>query len=362
MKVGVITLHSVCNYGTQLQAFATQEKLKEYFDEVTFIDYRRPNTYGIKFLNTFIKGNILKAPIILPTLIYWKHVFGGFQKKYLKLTTKKYLKDEDFNSFEDFADIYFTGSDQVWNTGWNNGIIPAMYLSFVPDNKPRYAYAASFGKVKLTEKEVEESKYYIDKYSKISVREDSGLEILKKQYKYNNAIRILDPTLVMPAEFWRKYKTKDKIKGGYILIYNLNRSKEFDNYALELSKRTGLKLYRFCTRLDQIFRNGKSLVMPEIFDFITLVDNANLVLTDSFHATAFSINMNTEPICIYPENYSSRLSDFLKLVDSEQRHAKDYNDFDVLNRHVDFEKVNKILQEERKKVDEYLSEIVKENK
>ena len=102
--------------------------------------------------------------------------------------------------------------------------------------------------------------------------------------------------------------------------------------------------------------------MPEIFDFITLVDNANLVLTDSFHATAFSINMNTEPICIYPENYSSRLSDFLKLVDSEQRHAKDYNDFDVVNRHVDFEKVNKILQEERKKVDEYLSEIVKENK
>ena len=362
MKVGVITLHSVCNYGTQLQAFATQEKLKEYFDEVTFIDYRRPNTYGIKLLNTFIKGNILKAPIILPTLIYWKHVFGGFQKKYLKLTTKKYLKDEDFNSFEDFADIYFTGSDQVWNTGWNNGIIPAMYLSFVPDNKPRYAYAASFGKVKLTEKEVEESKYYIDKYSKISVREDSGLEILKKQYKYNNAIRILDPTLVMPAEFWRKYKTKDKIKEDYILIYNLNRSKEFDNYAQELSKRTGLKLYRFCTRLDQIFRNGKSLVMPEIFDFITLVDNANLVLTDSFHATAFSINMNTEPICIYPENYSSRLSDFLKLVDSEQRHAKDYNDFDVVNRHVDFEKVNKILQEERKKVDEYLSEIVKENK
>lgn len=361
MKVGVITLHSVCNYGTQLQAFATQEKLKEYFDEVTFIDYRRPNTYGIKFLNTFIKGNILKAPIILPTLIYWKHIFGGFQKKYLKLTTKKYLKDEDFNNFEDFADIYFTGSDQVWNTGWNNGIIPAMYLSFVPDNKPRYAYAASFGKSKLTKKEVEESKCYIDKYSKISVREDSGLEILKKQYKYNNAIRILDPTLVMPAEFWRKYKTKDKIKGDYILIYNLNRSKEFDNYAQELSKRTGLKLYRFCTRLDQIFRNGKSLVMPEIFDFITLVDNAKLVLTDSFHATAFSINMNTEPICIYPENYSSRLSDFLKLVDSEQRHAKDYNDFDVVNRHVDFKKVNKILQEERKKVDEYLSEIVKEN-
>ena len=72
MKAEVITLHSVCNYGTQLQAFATQEKLKEYFDEVEFINYKRSNTYGIGLLKTFTKGNILKAPFILPTLIRWK--------------------------------------------------------------------------------------------------------------------------------------------------------------------------------------------------------------------------------------------------------------------------------------------------
>lgn len=361
MKAGVITLHSVCNYGTQLQAFATQEKLKEYFDDVTFIDYRRPDTYGRGLLKTFTKGNALKAPVILPTLIHWKHIFGGFQKKYLKITNEKYLNDEDLKNFKDFADIYFTGSDQVWNTGWNKGVIPAMYLSFVPSDKPKYAYAASFGKSKLSQEEIEQSKGYIEQYKAISVREESGLKILQEQYKYSKAIRILDPTLVMPAEFWRKYKTPSKIKGDYILIYNLNRSKEFDEYAEKLAKKTGLKLYRFCTRLDQILRNGKSLVMPEIFDFVTLVDNAKYVLTDSFHATAFSINMNTEPICIYPENYSSRLSDFLALIDSQQRHANDYNDFEVINRPVDFEKVNKILNEERSKVDNFLQKIKDEN-
>lgn len=362
MKAAVITLHTVCNYGTQLQAFATQEKLKQYFEDMVFVDYRRKDTYGAGLLNTFTKGNIIKIPIILPTLIYWKHIFGGFQKKHLQLTKKKYLNENDFENFEDCADIYFSGSDQVWNTGWNNGIIPAMYLSFVPKNKPKYAYASSFGKAKLSDEEISESKKYIDMFNAISVREESGLTILNEQYNYEKSIRIVDPTLALPASFWRKYATPKKIKEPYILIYNLNRSQEFDKYAEELSKKTGLKLYRFCTRLDQIFRNGKSIIMPEIFDFITLVDNATIVLTDSFHATAFSINLNTEPICIYPENYSGRLSEFLDLVDSKQKHAIDYNDFDVINRHVDFDHVNKILDEERSKVDNYLSNIINEVK
>lgn len=328
MKAAVITLHSVCNYGTQLQAYATQEKLKEYFNEVAFIDYRRPDTYGIKLLKTFTKGNIFKIPAILPTLIYWKHNFGGFQKRYLNFTKKKYLSLEDFNEFEDIADIYFSGS---------------------------------FGKSKLEEDEIVEAKKYLDKYKMISVREDSGVEILENQLHISNAIRLVDPTIAMPAKFWRNIAPKRKIKEEYILIYNLNKSKEFDKYAEELSKRTGLKLYRFCTRFDQIFRNGKSIIMPDILDFITLVDNAKIVLTDSFHATAFAMNLNTEPICIYPDNYSGRLSSFLDLVDSQQRHAKNYDDFDVIERHVDFNNVNKILEKERRKVDDFLTNIVQIN-
>jgi hypothetical protein len=172
----------------------------------------------------------------------------------------------------------------------------------------------------------------------------------------------LIPTLIENADFWRKYAPKNKIKGDYILIYNLNRSKEFDEYAKKLSEKTGYKLYRFCTRIDQMVRNGKSLIVPEIFDFISLVDNAKIVLTDSFHATAFSINMNTEPICIYPNEYSTRISDFLKLVDCTDRHAKDYNDFDVIDRHIDFDNVNKILNKERKKAEKYLEQVAIEVK
>ncbi len=354
MKAAVITLHTVCNYGTQLQAYATQEKLKEYFEDVRFIDYRRKDTYGIGLLKTFPKGNPLKIPVILPTLFWWKHVFGKFQKKYLKIDENVYLSNEDFSNFQDFADVYFSGSDQVWNAGWNHGIIPPMYLSFVPDDKPKYAYASSFGRSRVSEEEVAESKQYIDRYDFITVREESGVPLLKEQYGYENVYRILDPTLSMPPEFWRKVAPPRKIKEDYILIYNLQRSREFDRYAEELQKRTGLKLYRFCTRFDQIIKNGKSLVIPDILEFVSLIDNASIVLTDSFHATAFSMNMNTPPICIYPSDYSCRLSEFLNLVESSHRHAENFNDFDVLNRPVDFERVNEILNRERKKTDDFL--------
>ena len=344
MKASVITLHSVFNYGTQLQALATQEKLKQYFDVVEFSGFRREDTHGIKLMKTFTKGNILKVPVILPTLINWHFKLNKFQKKYLNVS-KNIVCD---------SDVYFTGSDQVWNTGWNKGIIKPFYLGNI-ENKPKYAFSSSFGMNKLDEKYIDEVKTYLKDFNKISVREESGLDILNQLGL--DGIRILDPTLSMPASFWRNIAPKNKIKGDYILIYNLNRNKKLDEYAKELSKKTGYKVYRFCTRYDQIFRYGKSLLIPDILEFITLIDNAKIVLTDSFHATAFSINMNTEVICIYPENYSNRISEFLKLVDLEDRHINSYNDFSILDRHIDFNKTNKILDNERIKVDEYLSSI-----
>lgn len=363
MKASVLTLHSVANYGTQLQALATQEKLKQYFEDVEFIDYRRNDTYGIGLLKTFTKGNIIKALPVIPTVLRWKHVFGKFQKKYLNISADTYLNEEDLEKFSDDADVYFVGSDQVWNSGWNGGIISAYYLAFVSQKKKKYAYCSSFGRVSIDEKEVENTKDFIKQFRYISVREESGTEILKKQYDYKSCVRLVDPTLALGADYWRRIsKNRTVIKGKYILIYNLNRSKEFDNYAAEIAKILGLPLYRFCTRYDQVFRTGKSLLVPEIEDFISLVDNAELVITDSFHATAFSMNLNTEAICIYPNNYSGRISEFLKLVKAEQRHPKNFKDFEILKpeKKTDFSQVNHILDEERKRTDKFLQHVVAE--
>lgn len=357
MKAAVITLHNMCNYGSQLQTYATQEKLRQYFDDVVFIDYRRPDTYGMEFLRYFSKGSPIKAAAVLPTLLRYKQLFRGFQKKYIHLTDKTYLVEDDFKNFEDIADVYFSGSDLVWSARLNQGIFPMYYLDFVPINRPKYAYASSFGEERLSDEEIAQTKDYISRFTKISVRESSGEYILKEQYHYPAAVQLLDPTLAFPGSYWRDLAPACKIQGDYILIYSLNRNKELDQYAIELSKKTGYKLYRLCTRYDHMIRPGRSILIPPVFAFITLIDHAKLVITDSFHGTAFSMNLETPPICVCPPACSERLRAFLALLGEKNRLISDFQDFEILDHPVDFDSVRNILTCEREKTDQFLKEI-----
>lgn len=362
MKIDIITLQAVQNYGSVLQAFATQELFKKYGCEVTIINYVREDVKYKNLAKKWSQGNPIKALVILPTIHKWEKVFLKFTKEYLDLSDKTYTTENDFKSYPLTADAYCTGSDQVWNSVWNLGIIPCLYLDFVPNNYYKFSFASSIGQKRLSNDEVKKTKSYLKQYRRISVRENSAKEIIEKQYGISNVTHIVDPTLCVSGDFWRKYSTPRKIKEDYILIYNLNRSKEFDKYAKELAKYTGLKLVRFCTRYDQFYRSGKSMLVPEVFDFISLIDNAKLVLTDSFHATAFSLNLQTEPICVYPKEFGGRLENILELTGQLQRRIKDYADFDVVNRSVNFDEVNRILSEERRKADKFIIDVINEIK
>lgn len=358
MKIDIITLHAVQNYGSVLQALATQELFKKHGCDVIIINYVRENVRPENLLRTWGKGNPIKILAMAPTVYRWKKVFTDFTRTKLNLTDKTYTTDEDFRSYILDADGYCTGSDQVWNSKWNRGILPCLYLDFVPKKFYKFSFAASFGQENISGEEVAATKKYIEQYNRISVREDSAKKIIEEQYGISKAVNIVDPTLCVTGDFWRRYESRRKIREEYILVYNLNRSKEFDQFAVKLSKKSGLKLVRFCTRYDQFYRPGKSMLVPEVADFLSLIDNAKYVLTDSFHATAFSLNLGTEPICIYPKEFGGRLESLLVLTDSLQRHIKDYNDFDVINRSVDFEKVNNILFNERKKANDFIENVI----
>lgn len=355
MKIDVITLHAIKNYGSVLQTLATQEIFKSYGYDVEIINYIREDCLDKNLLHTWCGSNLIKKIVMYPTIKRWNKVFNEFIKEYFKVTDKVYTYEKDFEKFELDADIYCTGSDQVWNTGWNRGIEKPLFLSFVPKDKYKFAYAASFGKKDLSTEEVDATKPYINQYKYISVREDYAKTMLEEKYNFKKCQHVVDPTLAYDGDFWRSYAPASKLQGEYILIYNLNRSKEFDEYAVKLSKKIGIPLVRLCTRYDQFYRPGKSVLVPEVFEFITLIDNAKYVLTDSFHATAFSLNLNTEPLCIYPKEYGGRLESILRMTNCMQKHIENYEDFDVVNRKIDFDVVNKILSEQRKGIREFLT-------
>ena len=357
MKIDVITLHAVKNYGSVLQAFATKKLFEEYGHEVNIINYVKEESKEENLLRFWAGDNPIKKLVMLPTIKKWKKVFGGFCEEELGISKDRYTTANDFKKYQLKADLYCTGSDQVWNSKWNNGILPELYLSFVPKTEYKFAFAASFGQDRLTDEEVASTKPFIDQYRFISVREDSAKKIIEEQYKYTPCTHLVDPTLGLDKNVWRKYAIKSNDHEKYILIYNLNRSTAFDNFAKEISRRTGLKLKRLCMRYDQVFRCGKSVIIPEVFEFISLIDNAEFVLTDSFHATAFSMNMNTQPICVYPNEFGGRIDSFLRMTNSLQCHVTDFNDFSVVDRKVDFEKVNLILEKKRRQMHDFLEKV-----
>lgn len=357
-KVTVITLQNVRNYGSVLQALATQQVFKQLGCEIDFINYNKngKDSYLSRtFSYTKGKGTLAKIIypfILIPSFIKEDIVFKKFIRTHLNQQEKEYCCIEDFKDFPITSDIYCTGSDQTWNSGWNNGILPELFLKFVPDNVRKISYAASIGKNKLDDWEVEETKALLSRFQYISVRETSAKDIVEKQLGLPSATHVLDPTLQVNKEYWMSvlsntYESKYE-KGKYVLIYQLNTNPDFDRYAKEFAKRKGWKLVRFCVRHYQGLRCGKAELIPNVEDFIGLIANAGCVITDSFHATAFSCNMNTPMICIYPNDYSSRLASILKLVGLENRHLTNYNDFSFVDEtEIDFTHVNEVLERER---------------
>ncbi len=130
----------------------------------------------------------------------------------------------------------------MWNSIWNKGIVPELYLDFASDNQYTFSFASSFGRLKIEEDEILVTKPWFIRMNKISVREESAKEILCNQYNVHNVETLLDPTLLLSASEWKELECITKIDVKYILIYNLFRSKEFDDYAKKLSEKTGLKL------------------------------------------------------------------------------------------------------------------------
>ncbi len=354
-KVTIITLQNIRNYGSALQALATQEVFRSLGCEVNFIDYvRKDNVSPTSRIRKWCRGmNTIKkavyACLLYPTFIRQNKVFRQFLKEHLNTIPGIYSTEEDFAHFPITSDIYCTGSDQTWNSAWNDGILPPLFLSFVPDNVKKIAYAASFGKPKLDDWEKNETRKLLARYSAISVRESSAVDIIR-DLGLPDATHVLDPTLQVDKSFWERYVGKRKIKQPYVLVYQLNTNKDFDHYAKEFARRKGLKLVRFCTRFDQVVKCGKPLIVPDVLDFVSAINYADYVITDSFHATAFSINLNVTPICIYPHEFGGRLASILKLTGLESRHLTSYTDFSYANTpKVDFKEVNAILEKEREK-------------
>lgn len=365
MKVSIITLHFVKNYGSVLQTYATQEVLKSLGYEAEIVDYWQPRYLDQNILD----GNLLFAPqwnknvvtrSVYKMIKYPSHpkmcrVFNDFLKKYINLTPIRYTTLRQLQEKPPKADFYMTGSDQVWNTTGNDNINRMYYLDYAPAGKKRIAYAASFGRSSLGEWEKAETRELLQKYDSIAMRESSGVEIVRECGK--KAVNLIDPTLMLNGVRWSELIEKDRFKDiDYIFVYMLKGTAQSDEYISRVAEKHGLKVIRLGHGYHEMLKKGNTVVLPPVYEFLSLIKNARCVITNSFHATAFSINFNTPFISIMRERANSRINDLLHLLNLEDRRLTDFNDLDLMDKTIDFEQVNRLLDEQKDIALKYLKD------
>ena len=361
MNVKVITRHSPSNYGSLLQSIATVKTIEGLGHDCSIIDYQRPDERGLKGVLTQVNckagfGNPLKKlayiAIRYPIEKFALVRFDRMRKKYLKMTSRC-SSHVDLKKIS--ADAFITGSDQVWGPMMNGVYDSAYFLQFVGKDARKLAYAASFGKTKFDESTVVAYKKMLSEYDKIAVREKSAVSLLE-EWGLNNCLgQVLDPTLLLDMSQWTNLLIKkndfDKYKDlKYILVYQIHNDPKLSGYAKRLAKHTGMELLRVNPMLHQALRGGKFICSPDLSEFLSLVANASCIVTDSFHGTCFSINFGKQFIEILPNNATgTRNQSILELTGLSDRILCDFNDYSLVDKVIDYSKVNELLEVERRK-------------
>lgn len=361
MNVKVITRHSPSNYGSLLQSIATVKTIEGLGHDCSIIDYQRPDERGLKGVLTQVNcktgfSNPLKKLAYLsvryPIEKFAQVRFDKMRKKYLKMTSRC-SSHVDLKKIS--ADAFITGSDQVWGPMMNGVYDSAYFLQFVGKDSRKLAYAASFGKTKFDESTVVAYRKMLGEYDKIAVREKSAVSLLEEWGLDNCLGQVLDPTLLLDMSQWTNLLIKkndfDKYKDlKYILVYQIHNDPKLSGYAKRLAKHTGMELLRVNPMLHQALRGGKFICSPDLSEFLSLVANASCIVTDSFHGTCFSINFGKQFIEILPNNATgTRNQSILELTGLSDRILCDFNDYSLVDKVIDYSKVNELLEVERRK-------------
>lgn len=297
--VGVVTMHKIVNYGSFLQAYATQYIIEKLGYECNIIDYQFPNEWHFKRgINQTrgIKKNI--ANIIHKLGIKPEHrkkiKLNKAVNKYLNLS-KKYKTPSEIKKKPPIYDIYVTGSDQTWNPKHTKGD-DTFLLAFAPDDAKKISFSASIAGNNLEEKYKASFKKLLLKYNHISIRDSGGNKIIKELIEKEVHVT-LDPTLMMNRNEWSLFsKNRNSIypDNGYIIFYLITHSFDVTPYIYkllkELQEKTGLKVYSFSEIPISFGINYETCHDIGAEDFIELFEKSSYVVTSSFHGTAFAVN------------------------------------------------------------------------
>lgn len=367
MKIALITIHRVNNYGAVLQAYATKIALSKY-GEVSTIDYNNRHLSQHLDLVRFapsIHGFKMFAHDILRLRNRTKMLksFRDFITSNMNLT-KPYSAQELIDGKASGYDLYVSGSDQIWNpiiVSPNTTIDPIFFLSFVEKNVNKIAYASSIGNYNFNDSEKIVVNDLLSSYNYISTRESGGKKKLEEIIPKKEIYHVVDPTLLLSRKEWLNvFNLKEKEpKEKYILVYSVPRTELLKNAVKYYSEKLNLKVIVIDSMLIPVTRIGEHIKDAGPKEFIELYSNASFVISDSFHGTCFATIFAKPFASVVSKVRSSRVVSLLNLLDLNDRLIYDESDFSNLKLDIDVNKLEKNLTKIRLESLQYLDTSIK---
>lgn len=364
-KITIFTLNGYSNYGNRLQNYALENAIKFLNCEVctAIIKDKRQSSFVKKLKNVesfkdFCNKGINKINIKLKFLIYKNKIINR-NNKFIEFS-KEFLNEKEptlyFNNFTKNKikqnEYFITGSDQVWNPLYPE--VTSLYFLTFASKEKRIAYAPSFGISEIPDEYVGNYKKWLSEIKHLSVREESGAKIIK-ELTGRDAPVLVDPTLLLTREKWLTIAkpAKNKPKGKYLVTYFLGGvPKEYKKEIKKFAKNNQLKIIN----LGDIKETKTYITGPS--EFLDYINSCDIIFTDSFHGTVFSI-LFEKPFVVYKRvggsSMYSRIKTLLKMFKLESR---EYEKVRIDNSlfEIDYSHVPKILEIERSKSYNYLKE------
>lgn len=348
MKIKTITCHEVYNYGATLQEYALLHYLKMLGHEAQAIHYKphyQSNHFNLwTITNPRFGGFPVKYLYLLAKLperissLRKKKAFDKFTARYLNTGSKLYHTNDELKKDLPEADAFICGSDQIWNSFFPNGWDAAYYLDFVPDNKMRISYAASFATDEITDKIKPFVSEKVKRLNAVSVRETSGVSILKRLGI--KAKQVLDPVFLVPKTHWIETFISP-VSGKFIFIYDFESNPLIEKLARKIAREKGCKILTVNRNISYADKN-LWYCAPDMF--LSLVYHAQYILTNSFHALAFSLIFEKQVYVVNRhEKINTRMRDLLDLVKLSRYLIKNEADLETLGL-IDYETVNPVLK------------------
>lgn len=327
-KIGIITVHRNVNYGANLQAFASCKYINSLGYNAEIIDYYPKEIDKNNYLFSWMKNSydcgktksiihnlklVIALVILAPGCNKRLKRFYAFRKNKCKLSPIY----ENYREIENggYTDVV-CGSDQIWSPEITKGIRP-VYFGDIPGVENRISYAASLGRAVYNKAEAEKASRLIQDIDYVSVREETSVEYIK-EISGEKVADVCDPVFLLSKEEYERIAEPIKVKKPYLLVYSVIGNQTMLSAAKKYAEKKGMTLVEICQTKNYRERHIQiSAASPE--QFLGAFINAEIVVTNSFHGTAFSLIFEKEFYVFDAKKHKDRISDLLRGVNLENR-------------------------------------------